>query len=56
MKGDTANYVMNFIKFPCPFCKEEYMTKANFRVHLKRKHDELEAEIYIKKCLQRQNE
>lgn len=52
MKGNTANYVLNLTRIVCPLCnKEKFLTKFVLRHHIKHKHSEEEAEIFIEKAL-----
>lgn len=47
MDGKTARLITATIKMVCPFCSEEFMYKVNLRYHLKRKHDEDDAQYFI---------
>lgn len=51
MDGETAKLIATVVKMQCPFCSEEFMYKVNLRWHLKRKHDDSDAEFFIHKGL-----
>ncbi len=48
-KFNNLATILNFVRMKCPLCDEYFRNKTNLRIHLKRKHSEIEAEDYIKK-------
>lgn len=51
MKGETARLIASVVKMKCPFCNKKFIYKINLRVHLKRKHDEIDAQYFITNML-----